>query len=101
MGALGKMGPSKSPGPDGFHALFFQQTWLQTCPSLVQFVKQVLEQLVLLEGTNESLLVLIPKEERPTSIKGFRPIRLCNVCIKLVSKVMVNHLRGVLAGLIS
>lgn len=42
-----------------------------------------------LEAT-EALLVLIPKEEKPTSIRGFRPISICNMNIKFVIKAIVN-----------
>lgn len=54
--------------------------------ALFDFVKKMLEKAELLPGSNESLLVLIPKEEKPTSIKGFRAISLCNMCIKLATK---------------
>src|SRR5436190_29430 len=69
--------------------------------ALVHFVKQVLEPRELPLETNESLLVLIPKEDKPSSIRGFRPISLCNVSIKLVTKVIVNRLKGVMASIVS
>lgn len=38
---------------------------------------------------SETLLALILKVDVPTSFKDLRPIRLCNVMYKLVTKVLV------------
>lgn len=99
--ALKSMSPWKSPGPDGFPSAFFQQTWVTTGSALVGFVEQALEHCIIPANSNESLLVLIPKEEKPESIKGFRPISLCNVCIKLVTKTLVNRLKNIWSSIIS
>lgn len=48
----------------------------------------------------ETLLVLIPKENNPTRIKNFRPINLCNVIFKTITKVMVNRIRPYLDDLV-
>ena len=53
------------------------------------------------EGVNETAIVLIPKIPHPQELKDFRPISLCNVVYKIVSKCMVNRLRPFLAELIS
>lgn len=47
-----------------------------------------------------ALLVLIPKEERPETIKQFMQISLSNICTKLVTKVIANHLKGVLKDIV-
>lgn len=49
----------------------------------------------------ETLLVLIPKGDHPSSFKDFRPITLCNVIYKLISKVLVNRLRPFLDNIVS
>lgn len=98
---LGGIGPLKAPGLDGFPASFFQKTWGVTRPALVCFVKQVLEKREMPSEINESLMVLIPKEDKLASIKGFRPINLCNVCIKLVTKILINRLKEVFGSRIS
>lgn len=99
--ALRSMGSLKPPGPDGFPASFLQRTCGVIGPTLISFVKHVLKKRELPSTTNESLLVLIPEEDKPSSIKGFRPISLCNVCIKLVTKLIVNRLKGVLGHMIT
>lgn len=44
---------------------------------------------------------MIPKVKSPKYIIGFRPINLCNVVHKLVSKVLANRLKIVLPVVVS
>lgn len=50
---------------------------------------------------NCSLIVLIPKISNPTSVNHFKPISLCNVVYKIISKLLVAKLRPLLNRLIS
>lgn len=54
----------------------------------------------MIDGDVEALLVMVPKEARPSSIRNFRPISLCNVRMKLVSKIIANRLKPLLKDLI-
>ena len=53
------------------------------------------------EGVNSTSIVLIPKIANPSSLSHYRPISLCNVIYKVISKCMVNHLRPLLDGIVS
>lgn len=55
------MGNYKSPGPDGFHLLFFKAKWDIVGPSIFQFVQQALEDPSKIGDINYTLLTLIPK----------------------------------------
>ena len=55
----------------------------------------------ILGGLNFIFLTLIPKSNRPRTFDDFRPILLCNLCYKIISKVIANRLKHVLARFIS
>ncbi|XP_015584153.1 uncharacterized protein LOC8284931 [Ricinus communis] len=44
---------------------------------------------------------LIPKMDAPESSNHFRPIILCNVTYKLITKVIANHLKIIMSKVIS
>ena len=48
------------------------------------------------EGTNDTLLVLIPKTDHPKLISHFRPISLCNVNYKVVTKTLSMRLKEIM-----
>ena len=59
--ALFDMAPLKSSGPDGIHAAFYQSMWEFVGDSLCRFSLSFFHSSTLLEGFNDTLLVLIPK----------------------------------------
>jgi hypothetical protein len=52
-------------------------------------------------GVNGTAIVLMPKKDEPEWLKDVRPISLCNVIYKIVSKCLVNRLRPLLQELIA
>jgi len=55
----------------------------------------------LLPSLNATFIALISKEEHPSTLDKFRPIALCNVIYKIISKVITNSLKLLLPLLIS
>ncbi|KAA3466050.1 reverse transcriptase [Gossypium australe] len=50
---------------------------------------------------NNTLLVLIPKSQTSESISHFRPISLCNVLFKIVTKTIINRFKPIFLSLIA
>ncbi|KAJ0250309.1 Reverse transcriptase domain-containing protein [Hirschfeldia incana] len=94
------MGSFKAPGPNGFQPIFYQKCWEIVGDSVARFVMQFFETGQLPKETNDALVVLIPKVNKPESITQFRPISLCNVLFKIITKAMVGRLKGVMNKLI-
>jgi hypothetical protein len=99
--AVFSMSPWKAPGPDGFPAGFYQNSWDVVGPLMCDFIKKAWKDLRLLEEINLTDICLIPKVEKPEFVNQFRPISLCNNIYKVMSKVMVNRLKESMQFLIS
>jgi hypothetical protein len=50
---------------------------------------------------NSTFLALIPKVNKPTSFDDFRPISLCNLCYKLIAKIIANRIKPILSRSLS
>jgi len=99
--ALFDMGPLKAPGEDGYPALFFQKCWDTIAGSLFNFVSQVWINPSPISSINNTLIIMIPKVDKPDFVSQFRPISFCNVIYKIISKVIVNRIKPLLDNIIS
>jgi exonuclease III len=98
--ALEGMEPDKAPGPDGFSARFFISCWDIIQKDLIRMVKKSQTCAKLGGSTKSSFLALIPKEKGARCFSRFRPISLCNIGYKLITKIIANRLKSILPKII-
>ncbi|KAL4311775.1 hypothetical protein GQ457_01G012460 [Hibiscus cannabinus] len=99
--SLFSMAPLKSSGIDGLHAEFFQKHWSIVGPSICAMIQQVFSEGDIDPILNRTVLTLIPKNSSPSSFKDFRPISLCSVIYKPITKVVVRRLKLIMPSLIT
>ena len=74
--ALKQIHPTKSPGPDGMPALFFQKYWDIVGSNVLNMALNVLNYGMSLDVINKTNIALIPKANNPKRMTDFRPISL-------------------------
>lgn len=95
------IGGMKAPGPDGFTAMFYQTYWHSVKHDVQRMARNFFSTGYLLKQMNHTHTPLIPKIENPEVVTQFRPISLCNVSYKIISKILTSRLKVVMPKLIS
>ena len=90
-----------APSPDGFLIEFFQEFWEIIKLDLLEVVQESHRNKQMLKSMNSTFLVLIPKQEGANQLTQFRPIALCNVVYKIITKLIAERLKLLLSTLIS
>jgi hypothetical protein len=82
-------------------SIFYKESWELIGEQVTTEVLSVLNGGPMPEGWNDTCVGLIPKTKNPECMKDLRPISLCNVVYKMVSKVLANRLKQILLDIIS
>lgn len=92
--------PTKSPGPDGMR-LFYHKFWSTIGTDVISYSLDILNNGRSMDEINKTFIVLIPKVKNPDHVAQFRPISLCNVLYKIITKTIANRWKKVLPSCIS
>lgn len=92
---------SSGPGADGFNGKFYQENWNIVGPAITLEIKEFFRTAVFPPEWNFTNICLIPKIPNPTKMTDMRPISLCSVHYKIISKILCSRLKRFLPDLIS
>ena len=99
--SVDNLAKSKSPGPDGLTAEFYQAFWPKLGNMLMKALNDSYTKQKLYPSARQGILNLIPKPNRDTrNIKNLRPITLLNVDYKILEKTIANKILPALKDLI-
>ena len=91
----------KSPGPDGWTIEFYSAFFELLGGNILKVVEESRTSGSLYNAINSTFIALIPKSDNPSSFDDFRPISLCNVLYKIISKIIANRIKPILSRHIS
>jgi hypothetical protein len=87
--------------PDGLSAQFFQTYRDIISVDISNYALNILNNGGNPESLNDTYICLIPKNNHPSVPADFRPIALCNVMLKVVTKTIANRIKRILNDIIS
>nr|GEV14517.1 hypothetical protein [Tanacetum cinerariifolium] len=99
--ALFSIGDDKSPGPDGFTAVFFKEAWTIIVDDVINAIGEFFRNGNILKELNHTIIALLPKIKSPTRVTDYRPISCCNVLFKCISKIIANRIKHSLKKIVS
>ena len=99
--ALFEMHPDKSLGPDDMNPAFYKKLWHIVGEDVVSACLLFIHSYSFPVGLNDTSIVLILKKQRLEVLADMRPIALCNVLYKIVSKMIANRMKIILDSVVS
>ena len=95
------MGSNKATGPNGMLTLFYKFYWSIIGGEVVKAMPSFFCRGFMLRELNHTFIVLIPKNNFAAIVQQYRPISLCNVLYKIISKLLSNRLKRVFHKIVS
>lgn len=80
---------------------FYQTYWDTVGHDVVEVVQSFFRDRYMLKDLNFTFITLIPKNDKASLVTHYRPISLCNVLYKIISKLLSNRLKPFLQRIIS
>ena len=91
----------KSLGPDGWKVEFFLHFFELVGHDLLDMVEETRIRGELINSINSTFMALIPKVNNPSTFSDFCMISLCNLCYKIIAKVIAKRIRPILSRSLS
>lgn len=95
------LGGNRAPGKDGITASFFKNFWNLVGRQVSDACLDFFYRGSMEEEWKETVVILLPKVKQPDSPSKFRPISLCQTVYKIIAKVLVNRLKGLLPKILA
>lgn len=99
--ALKSFSKDKSPGPNGWIVEFYLHFFDLIGLELLELVEDTNIKGKVIGALNSTFLTLIRKIVSRTTFGDYMPIALCNLCYKLISKIIATRIKPILSGFIS
>ncbi|PKU86740.1 Putative ribonuclease H protein [Dendrobium catenatum] len=84
---------NSAPGPDGYNFFFYKSAWHIIAPVVCRAVKSFFYKCYMPNGVKATALAIVPKFKNATDISDYRPIALCNVFYKIITKVLAERMK--------
>lgn len=88
-------------GPDGYFSAFFKHCWEIVHQDVLDAVLDFFRAPALSQSFTSTMITLVPKVQGAQAWTDFRPISLCNVTNKIISKLLYSRMSTVVGRLIS
>jgi hypothetical protein len=98
---LKKFKSDKILRPDGWSVELFSHFFETVGGDLLEMAEEARTRGRIVGGLNTTFIALTPKVNKPQCFGDFRPISLCNLCYKIISKVIANCIKPLLSRSIS
>jgi hypothetical protein len=96
--AIRDMKALAAPGPDGLPAMFFHNYWDIIGNDITNMALDILNNNGDPTSLNSTHICLIPKIPNPATPSDYRPISLCNVTLKIITKTLANRIKQILTS---
>ncbi|KAJ1702528.1 hypothetical protein LUZ63_002307 [Rhynchospora breviuscula] len=93
--------PNRAARPDGVNARALQSFWAMLGPTVLNQVNEIFSSARIPSDMAKSNLILVPKKEILITIMDYRPISVCNILYKLVSKLLERRMQSLIPLLVA
>eukprot|EP00253_Pinus_taeda_P004767 PITA_04767 len=97
LGVMKAFKKDKCPAPDGWTIEFFIHFFDIIKQDLLRMVEASRISCSIHHLTSSTQIALIPKKEEAVSFQDYRPISLCNITFKIITKIIAERIKVTLA----